>query len=53
MSTNIKLLELKREDFPVRVRLRVEGGWKEYVLVKTKQDKLLLNKPLDSLSKNR
>lgn len=48
MALEMKLLELRREDLPVRVRLQVEGGWKDYVLVRTKQDKLLLNKPLDS-----
>ena len=42
----MKVLELKPEDFPLGIRLQVGGGPKEYVLVKTKQDKLLLNKPL-------
>ena len=47
MVTERNLLELKREDLPIRVRLQIEGGWKEYLLVRTKQDKLLLNKGLD------
>jgi hypothetical protein len=44
----MKTLELKREDFPVLVRLSFPEGTKQYVLVKTKQDKLLLNKPPES-----
>jgi hypothetical protein len=43
----MKVLELKPQDFPVTVLLQAPGGSKEYVLVKTKQDKLLLNKPLE------
>jgi hypothetical protein len=38
-------LDLKPEDFPLTVRLNLPNGIKEYVLVKTKQDRLLLNKP--------
>jgi hypothetical protein len=38
-------LEFKPEDLPVSIRLRLSEGTKEYVLVKTKQDRLLLNKP--------
>lgn len=45
----MKVLELKPQDFPLTVLLQVTGGPKEYVLVKTKQDKLLLNKPLKSV----
>ena len=44
----MKILELKPEDFPLAIRLHVAGGSKQYVLVKTKQDKLLLNKPLEN-----
>ena len=44
----MKLINLKPEDFPVRIRLQVADSWKDYVLVKTKQDKLLLNKPVDT-----
>ena len=38
-------LELGAEDFPLVVRLKLRDGIKEYILVKTKQDRLLLNKP--------
>jgi hypothetical protein len=41
----MKVLELKREDLPLVIRLQLTDGCKEYVLVKTKQDKFLLNKP--------
>jgi len=44
----VKVLELKPEEFPIAIRLKVTGGDKEYLLVKTKQDKLLLNKPVES-----
>jgi hypothetical protein len=37
-------LHLKPEDFPVVIRLRSTEGVKEYVLLKTKQDRLLLTK---------
>jgi hypothetical protein len=40
-----KTLELKPENLPVIIRLRVDEGTKEYVLVKTKKNGLLLNKP--------
>jgi len=46
----MKILELKAEDFPLSIYLYVAGGVKQYVLVKTKQDKLLLNKPLETAS---
>ena len=39
-----KRLELKPEDLPMTIRLDLPGDQKEYVLLKTKQDKLLLNK---------
>jgi hypothetical protein len=42
----MKPLELKPEDLPITVRLKTREGSKEYVLVVTKQEKLLLNKPL-------
>ena len=44
----MKVLQLKPVDFPLEIRLEVASGPKYYVLVKTKQDKLLLNKPLES-----
>jgi hypothetical protein len=45
---DMKVLELKAADFPLAIRLNVASGTKQYVLVKTKQDKLLLNKPLEN-----
>jgi hypothetical protein len=47
---NMKVLQLRSEDFPLEIRLQLAGGLKQYVLVKTKQDKLLLNKPLENSS---
>jgi len=44
----MKILELKPADFPLAIRLQLAGSSKQYVLVKTKQDKLLLNKPLEN-----
>jgi|SRR6267378_410589 len=41
-------LELKPEDLPMTVRLKTQDGSKEYVLVMTKQEKLLLNKPWEN-----
>jgi hypothetical protein len=46
MRQTMKPLELKPEDLPMTVRLKTQEGSKEYVLVITKQEKLLLNKPL-------
>lgn len=40
-----RIIELKPEELPVKIRLAVAGAVKEYVLVKTRQDRLLLNKP--------
>lgn len=40
----MKTLELRPEDFPVVVRLKLWRDDKAYILVKTKQNKLLLNK---------
>jgi hypothetical protein len=45
----MKALELKPEDLPMTVRLKTHEGSKDYVLVLTKQEKLLLNKPLESV----
>jgi hypothetical protein len=44
----MKILEFKPDDFPLAIRLVVNGDSKQYVLVKTKQDKLLLNKPVEN-----
>jgi hypothetical protein len=41
----VKVLELKPEQLPLVIRLQLTRETREYVLVKTKQDKLLLNKP--------
>jgi len=38
-------LELKPDQLPLIIRFRISGATKEYVLIRTKQDKLLLNKP--------
>jgi hypothetical protein len=45
----MKALELKPEDLPMTLRLKTQEGSKDYVLVVTKQEKLLLNKPLESV----
>jgi hypothetical protein len=45
----MKILKLKPEEFPVVVQLCSAGGTKEYVLVKTKQGKLLLNRPVEGV----
>ena len=39
-------MELKLEDLPLRVQLKTRQGTTEYVLIGTKQGKLLLNKPI-------
>jgi hypothetical protein len=41
-------LELKPEDLPVTIRLKSPEGTKVYVLLKTKQDRLLLNRPQEA-----
>ena len=42
-----KTMELKPENLPLRLRYQGPGGVKHYVLLKTKQDKLLLNKSVE------
>ena len=42
----MKPLELKPEDQPIIVKLKTQDGTKDYVLLMTKQEKLLLNKPM-------
>ena len=49
----MKILEFKPEEFPVTVQLRSPEGTKQYVLVKTKQGKLLLNKSVESVQGNK
>jgi hypothetical protein len=39
------VLEFRTEDLPVRIRLKCSEGTKEYVIIKTKQDRLMLQKP--------
>lgn len=39
------VLELTPDQLPLVLRLKLKDQVKEYVLLKTKQDKLLLNKP--------
>jgi hypothetical protein len=41
-------LELKPEDLPLIIRLQSPEGTKVYVLLKTKQDRLLLNRPQEA-----
>ena len=48
---SVKTLELKPEDLPVRLRFEGPEGIKDYVLIKTKQGKLLLNKPIEETRK--
>jgi hypothetical protein len=43
----MKSLELKPEDLPLMVKLKTREGTKDYVLLGTKQGKLLLNKPME------
>jgi len=43
----MQTLELKPEMLPLKVLLRVPNGIKEYVLIRTKQDKLLLNRRIE------
>jgi len=41
----MSVLELRPEQLPLVIRLKTKDQAKDYVLIKTKQDKLLLNKP--------
>jgi hypothetical protein len=38
-------LEFRPEDLPLTIRFNAPEGMKEYVLLKTKQDRLMLQKP--------
>jgi len=40
----MSVLELRPEQLPLVIRLKTKDQAKDYVLIKTKQDKLLLNK---------
>jgi hypothetical protein len=44
----MKHLDLRISDFPIVIRLILPNGSREYVLIKTKQDRLLLNKIVGS-----
>ena len=44
MAYAMSVLELKPDQLPLIIRLKLMGQTKEYVLVRTKQDKLLLNR---------
>jgi hypothetical protein len=43
----MKSLELKPEDLPMTVKLKTQDGTKVYLLLGTKQKKLLLTKPVE------
>ena len=42
-----RTVEFRPEDLPITIRLKLPGSVKEYILLKTKQDKLLLNKRIE------
>lgn len=42
-----KIWEVRPEDLPLRIRLQQPCGTRDYVLIQTKQGKLLLNKPIE------
>jgi hypothetical protein len=41
----MRILELNPDQLPLVIKLKAKEQTTEYVLVKTKQDKLLINKP--------
>ena len=41
----MSVIELRPEQLPLVIRLKTKDQAKDYVLIRTKQDKLLLNKP--------
>jgi hypothetical protein len=45
----MSVLELRPDQLPLLIRLKLKDQVKEYVLLKTRQDKLLLNKPNERL----
>lgn len=47
----MRTLELKPEDLPIALRLKLPEGEKEYLLLRTKQNKLLLNKRIKEAAK--
>jgi hypothetical protein len=52
-EATMKVIELKPEDFPVMVSLSSPDGDKQYLLIKTKQGKLLLNRPMESVQSSK
>jgi hypothetical protein len=46
----MKSLELKPEDLPMTVKLKTQDGTKVYLLLRTKQGNLLLNRPMGGAS---
>jgi hypothetical protein len=46
-----RVLELSADQLPMIVRLKLLDGWKEYVLLKTKQNGLLLNRKVEEGSR--
>lgn len=43
----MSVIELRPEQLPLVIRLKTDEQSREYVLIRTKQDKLLLNRPND------
>jgi hypothetical protein len=41
----MKVIDLEPNQLPLIIRLKLAGETKTYVLLRTRQDKLLLNKP--------
>ena len=46
-----KVWEVRPEDLPLRIRLQRPYGSKDYMLIQTKQGKLLLNRPIEETIK--
>lgn len=44
----VRICELKSQDLPLRIRFEGPHGKKDYMLIQTKQGKLLLNKPVEA-----
>ena len=44
----VRISQLKPEDLPLRIRFEGPCGTKDYMLIQTKQGKLLLNKPIEA-----
>ncbi len=46
-NPTMKVLELQPDDLPLVIKLKLGAENREYLLLKTKQDRLLLNKPME------